>query len=94
LPANTEETGSLKNKYFTQKLQAKLKNLNLDYDPILKAQDCDKKWLEKLIIIPDKEEQNTYIVSYPDTYNKTDVRIRLSVTKVNRNYLIDDIEID
>ncbi|MFV0420415.1 MAG: DUF3828 domain-containing protein [Dysgonomonas sp.] len=94
LPLDLKKINSIKSKYLTKKLQEKLKEADLDYDPILNAQDCDKKWIETLRISPDTEQKNIYIISYMDDYNRDYNQIRLTVTKVGEKYLIDDIEID
>jgi hypothetical protein len=91
---NNEETlASLKNKYLTKALLNKLENpdLELDTDPILDAQDCDKNCIETLEIKPEAGIKNVYNVYYtwPSDHKKT--CIKLLLTEDNGSYLIDDI---
>jgi len=84
---------SLKNKYFTVSLLNKLKNpnLELDADPILNAQDCDKNCVKTLEIKPDAGQKNVYNVCYTWLSDDTKVYIKLLLVENNGNYLIDDI---
>ena|SRR5688572_13519436 len=43
----------IKRKYCTVRFLNKIEEGDLDYDPILNAQDCDIKWLETLSIVKD-----------------------------------------
>lgn len=94
LPLDFEKIDSLKTKYFTKRLLDKLKEEDLDYDPILNTQDCDKKWIETLKIVPDINQKGIYTVSYTNGNDKEANQIRLAVTKIAERYLIDDIEIN
>jgi len=90
LPLHFQKIDSIKGKYFSPKLQEKLSSAELDYDPILNAQDCDKNWIKTLKIVPDTEQENAYKVSYNED---TENQISLSVTEIDGRYMIDDIKI-
>ncbi len=89
IPQAFNTLASLKNKYLTKKLIRKLKTADLDYDPILNAQDCDESWVKTLEIKPVLGQKNVYDVCYSYDNNKN--CIRLILINKNGNYLIDDI---
>jgi hypothetical protein len=84
---------SIKNKYLTVRLLNKLKNpnLELDADPLLNAQDCDKNCIKTLEIKPESGEKNVYTVCYTWLSDNKKICILLLLEEVNGNYLIDDI---
>ncbi|MDR1403547.1 MAG: YbjP/YqhG family protein [Tannerellaceae bacterium] len=86
-----ETLRSIRNKYLTKSLQDKLEHPDLDYDPIIQAQDCDKSWIETLEIKPDAERQNVYDVYYAPALNQKKICIRLLLANDNGNYLIADV---
>lgn len=91
---NNENTlDSLKNKYLTTRLLNKLKNpdLELDADPILAAQDCDKNCIKTLDVEPETGKMNIYNVCYTWLSDNKKICIKLLLTEENGNYLIDDI---
>jgi hypothetical protein len=87
---NEEIQTSIRNKYLTKSLLHKLENSDLDYDPLIQAQDCDRSWIETIEIKPDTERQNVYTVSYTSTFDN-EKTIKLLLANDNGNYLIDDI---
>ncbi len=82
---------ALKLKYLTPKLLKKLSDEELDYDPILNAQDCDFDWLRDLSVTKDSDMANVYIVSYSPGSEYENVEIRLVVVKDEKDYKIDSI---
>jgi len=80
---------------FTEKLWMLLAKIKtLDYDPFLKAQDCDVEWLKRLNIKEDaKEDWFVVSYSYVDYLNtKQNVVIRLKVISNDKSYSIFDID--
>jgi len=88
---NTERINELKRKYCTEKLLDKMAKDELDYDPILNAQDCDIKWLNTLSVTKDSLKMNRYTVSYIDNYSKRKNTVRLLVVKEHSIFKIDAI---
>ena len=89
---NLDAISSMKNKYLTKKLQGKIKDIDLDYDPIIAAQDCDESWLKTLEITSEAGQKNIYDVCYTSSFNNEKNCIKVLVIKDDReNYLIDDI---
>jgi hypothetical protein len=88
---NWESTVSMKKKYLTKKLQEKLEDEDLDYDPIIDAQDCDENWTKTLEINAEASHENVYNVCFVSFGDNQKKRIKLLLIKDNGNYLIDDI---
>ncbi len=81
----------LKKQYFSEKLLISLRNDELDYDPILNAQDCDIQWLKTIKIAKDSRRKNLFIVSYIDMFSKKKNTIKLLVNNKGGNLKIDAI---
>ena len=81
------------NLHFTNEdeLLKKLSDEEVDYDPILNAQDCDFDWLRDLSVTKDSDMANVYIVSYSPGSEYENVEIRLVVVKDEKDYKIDSI---
>ena len=91
---NSEKTlASLRNKYLTTRLLNKLDDpdLELDVDPILDAQDCDKNCIETLEIESAAGQKNVYNVCYTWPSDNKKTCIKLLLKEDNGSYLIDDI---
>jgi len=88
---NSDSIASFKNKYLTKNLQKKLKDLDLDYDPILNAQDCDESSIVTLNIKQEEGQKNVYDVCYTWLSDDTKICIKLLLMENNGNYLIDNI---
>jgi hypothetical protein len=82
---------SIRNKYLTKALLNKLEDPELDYDPILQAQDCDKETIQTLEIEPEAGQRNVYNVCYTWPYANQKTCIKLLLIENGENYLIDDI---
>lgn len=65
--------------------------MELDYDPFLEAQDCDKNVLEKLRIEKDSVQDNVYRVYLWDNFNRKYKVVRLLLKQEEQGYKIDDI---
>jgi hypothetical protein len=88
---NTKTIDAIQKKYCTEKLLNKIKNDELDYDPILNAQDCDILWLKTLKILKDSKMKDLYFVTYIDTFSKKKNTIKLIVIKEDGNFKINEI---
>lgn len=91
IPEDADKIEWIKKEYCTADLLNKLNEQELDYDPFTNAQDIDNNLLKNLIINKDTESDNLYAVSYPDSYSKNQIIIKLKVIKENDSYKIDDI---
>lgn len=91
MPPSVSKVNSLKEKYCTAKLLQKIAREEFDYDPFLKAQDCNIEWLKTLAVKKDTTGSNQYCISYTDTYNNTQIVIKLVVAKEKDLYKIDSI---
>ena len=102
----TESSGSsdekkldlIKRQYCTaellKKIEQQLKTGTLDYDPFVKAQDCDKEWLKTLTVKKDSAKNNLFLVTWLDNYSKKQVTIHLSIIKQMESYKIDSVLAD
>jgi hypothetical protein len=94
---NMEKSDSLTKQYLTDELQTKLKVAffyELDYDPILNAQDCDESTIKTLKITPNTSRENAYNVCYTWTSWEGAESVCIVLFLINRNgeFLIDNIE--
>ena len=94
MPINEQNITDLKNRYFTKEFLKKLEEAEIDYDPVLNAQDCDKDWIKTLEINPVVEKENTYQVCYhyDTSEGKRTICVTLFLVKVNEKYLINGID--
>lgn len=94
---NDKQLNELKKNNFSKELFNSLKQLiltgQLDYDPIINAQDLNDYLLKSLNIKYQKDD-DTYEVSYLDSYNKTKVFIYLKLTSNEGSFLITDIKVN
>ncbi|MDR3142339.1 MAG: YbjP/YqhG family protein [Tannerellaceae bacterium] len=90
LNGNLETMASIRNKYLTKTLRNKLEEQELDYDPIIQAQDCDKQTITTLEINPEPG-RNVYNVCYTFPYDNQKICIKLFLMEEKGSYLIDDI---
>ncbi len=88
---NIKKIDAIKMKYITEKLLKKIDKEELDYDPIINAQDCDVQWLKTLEIIKSSSTTQIYIVSYTDGYSKRKNSIKLFITKEFGSFKIANI---
>ena len=90
---NMKNVERIEEKYCSKELLEKIKGL--DYDPFLKAQDCDVEWLNILDIKADKEDDTWFIVSYSyvDYLGvKQNICIKLKIIQTDNYYLIIDLK--
>jgi hypothetical protein len=81
---------SIRNKYLTKALLTRLEaQQDLDYDPILQTQDCDRQTTQTLEI--EAELKNVYTVCYTLPRNNRKICIKLFIVEQKGSYLIDDI---
>ena len=81
---------SLRNKHLTKNLIKRLDELDLDYDPIIEGQDCDKSWLNTLEVNSEEGQKNVFNICFFYAFENQMKCIRLSVVYDDGNYLIDD----
>lgn len=91
MPPDFNKIEVIKKEYCTLSLLNKIEMQELDYDPFLKAQDCDAETLKTLSIKKDIKQKNLFYVSYNDNYTKTEITIKLIIKKENDSYKIDTI---
>ncbi len=72
----------------SEKLQVKIESANLDYDPIIDAQDVNIESINTLVV---KVTGKDYKVCYQSSFSGEDICINLSLIKTNDRFLIDDI---
>lgn len=95
-PINRKKENSIKKKYCTTRLLEAIKNdKELDYDPLIDAQDADIESLKTLSIKKNIGIASGYIVTYEssskyDNYEKTS--IKLTVVKEKDGYKIDSVQ--
>jgi len=75
-------------RYATAALLDELQAAELDYDPFLQAQDCDRTMLEKLTVERDADNGDTYRIGLWDGFNN---RYRTIGLQVDDNGLIKEI---
>lgn len=94
---NEKELDLLKNKSLSIELINKITFLNangeLNYDPLINAQDINDDILKNLKISPLKEN-GSYKVCYSSSYEKDSICITLQISKSNNSYLISDIKVN
>lgn len=89
---NEKQLQKLKQQFCTNALIKKIENAELDYDPIINAQDADTAWLKSLEISKDKQKELTYTISYIDIYDQKKTVVTIKIKKVKESYKIDSIE--
>jgi hypothetical protein len=92
-PAATaiEAANAIKQKYCTIRFLKNMEKQDLDYDPFLNAQDCDREWIKSLSISKDTETENMYNISYKDISNDDQITVKLIVVKEADGFKIDEI---
>jgi len=90
LPDKTK-TDSLKLAYCTSDLLQTIESQQLDYDPFLKAQDCDKEWLKTLTISKNHDREGEYRIGFLDSFKGETTEIIVKVVSENGVYKIDSL---
>ena len=92
---DNEKTEAIQRQYISpellDRLQRMYEEMELDYDPFLKAQDSDKSVLEKLRIEKDTAQTNAYRVYIWDSFNRKYKEIKLLLKPGEQGYKIDNI---
>ncbi|MCU7618775.1 YbjP/YqhG family protein [Chryseobacterium sp. PBS4-4] len=83
----------LRQKYMTPELYKKLKNIDLDYDPIINGQDIDPNW-KKTLSIKYVKERNLYEVCTVNGFDNSKNCTFLKVEKSDTGYKIYDIKVN
>lgn len=92
---DTQRIATIKEKYVTPKLLAKIDSAmlyyELDYDPFVNAQDYDTTWINTLEIAPVPERTNTFDICY--TYNRNSKSCMTAVLAESEGkYMIDNFD--
>jgi hypothetical protein len=74
---------SIRKEYCTPIFIKRLADDSLDYDPLINAQDADKRWLKTLVIKKDTTKPNRYRVSYSDGYHPTIIHLKVIEDKID-----------
>jgi hypothetical protein len=77
----------------SSKLYEKLKNINLDYDPVINGQDIDPNW-KKTLSIKYIKEGNLYEVYTINSFDNSKNYTYLKVEKSKNGYKIYDIKVN
>ena len=91
MPVDNDKINFIKRKYCTDNLIRKVKKQELDYDPILNAQDCDREWIKTLSVLKDSKKKNVYKISFKGVYNEKCNIVNVLVVKENNIYKIDNV---
>ncbi len=83
----------LRQKYMSQKLYEKLKNINIDYDPVINGQDVDSNW-KKTLAINYIKKSNFYEVCTTSSFDGSKYCTYLKVEKNKSGYKIYDIKVN
>ncbi|WP_181044025.1 DUF3828 domain-containing protein [Apibacter adventoris] len=90
---NEKALNSLKEKYLSKKFLSRLSNKELDYDPVINAQDFIEQWLETINIEPLVKGQFYKVcLPYNDFEGNHNLCMKVKLEKTKEGYLIDDIE--
>ncbi|PQL93159.1 DUF3828 domain-containing protein [Apibacter adventoris] len=90
---NEKALNSLKEKYLSKKFLSRLSNKELDYDPVINAQDFIEQWLETMNIEPLVKGQFYKVcLPYNDFEGNHNLCMKVKLEKTKEGYLIDNIE--
>lgn len=95
LPLDIKKINSIKKKYCTVRLLKEIENdEDLDYDPLIDAQDADVAWLKTLSIKNNIGIPNGYIITYESSskYDTEKASIKMTVVKEKDGYKIDSVQ--
>ncbi|WP_123983090.1 hypothetical protein [Chryseobacterium sp. G0201] len=79
----------IKRKYMTSQLYEKLKKINMDYDPVINAQDVDSNWQKSIDINHVKDD--LFKMCIKNSYDKS---LNCTYLKVEENFKIYDIQVN
>ncbi len=88
------EMTETKQRYCTKALIESINKLELDYDPFVKAQDCNIECLKTLKIETLSAKKNEFTVSYTDSYSKENIKIILCLMETKKGLRINKLLID
>ncbi len=97
VPINFANVDSIKLKYCTSEFLDKLSRYDLDYDPLLDAQDVDVDILESLKIRIDStinSNKKFFIITYDAGFQGDNPTIKLNLLNVENSFKISDITLD
>ena len=89
---STRKLNSIRKQYCTAGLLSRIKEIEMDEDPFLNAQDADDSWLKTLSVSKDSQKsKGVYVVSFLNNESKEKITARLLVVKDGDDYKIDGI---
>lgn len=89
---STKKLNAIRKQYCTAGLLTRIKEIEVDTDPFLNAQDADDNWLKTLSVSKDSQKsKGVYVVSFLDNESKEKITARLLVVKDGDDYKIDGI---
>lgn len=93
---NTYYLDTIVNIYYTENLRKEINNpeLDLGYDPLIKAQDFNFDCVKTLTIKKDLKRDDLYYVSYINPYDNIKETIKLLVVNDGGHYKIDYVYLD
>ncbi len=89
---NEDKLASLREKYLSKNLIAKLDTIDIYYDPILFAQGFFEEWISTIQIKPHNNMKDVYDVFYHFNEKKSKNYIRLYLIKEDGIFKINEIE--
>lgn len=84
----------LRKKYMTIDLYNKIKHLNLDYDPVINAQDVESDWRKNLSISKSLKDNNKFEISISNSFDNSKNYIYLTLKKIKNTIKITDIKVN
>ena len=76
---------------FVKNLTARTETGEIDWDPLINAQDFDPKWILTLSIKRNISRINQYDISYFDDYSQKECTMKVTVTKQGEDFLINNV---
>ena len=91
MPLNELKISIIKKKYCTKKLLEKIAKDDLDYDPLVNAQDISQYYLKTMKITKEPKKTNTFQVCFTNEYNKKPFCVKLLIINTKEGFKIDTI---
>lgn len=91
MPLNELKISAIKKKYCTKKLLEKITKDDLDYDPLVNAQDISLYYLKTMKITKEPKKLNTFQVCFTNEYNKKPFCLKLLIINTKEGFKIDTI---
>ncbi len=76
---------------FVKNLTSRTETGEIDWDPLINAQDFNPKWILSLSIKRNVSRINQYDISYFDDYTHKESTMKVTVTKQGEDFLINNV---